>query len=95
MPRFHYAWVIVAVTLLTLIAAQAVRVAPGVIIVPLEREFGWDRAAISLSVAVSLLAFGLGGPLGGYFIDRFGPRRVLVAGLLLISAGLGGMLCMS
>lgn len=95
MPRLHYAWVIVAVTLLTLVAAQAVRAAPGVIIVPLEREFGWDRAAISLSVAVSLLAFGLGGPVGGYFIDRFGPRRVLVAGLLLISAGLGAMLTMS
>ena len=95
MPRFHYAWVIVGITLVTLMAAQAVRAAPGIIIVPLEREFGWDRAAISLSVAVSLLAFGLGGPLGGYFIDRFGPRRVLVGGILFISAGLGGMLYMS
>lgn len=88
MPRFHYAWIVVAVTLVTLMAAQAVRAAPGVIIVPLEREFGWDRAAISLSVAVSLLAFGLGGPLGGFFVDRFGPRRVLIAGMLLISSGL-------
>ena len=59
--RFHYAWIIVAVTLVTLMAAQAVRAAPGIIIVPLEREFGWDRASISLAVAVSLLAFGLGG----------------------------------
>lgn len=95
MRGLHYAWVIVGITLVTLMAAQAVRAAPGVIIVPLEREFGWDRAAISLSVGVSLLAFGLGGPLGGFFLDRFGPRRVLVAGLILISGGLGALLVMS
>jgi MFS family permease len=86
--RFHYAWVIVAVTLVTLMAAQAVRAAPGVIIVPLEQEFGWDRAAISLAVGVSLLAFGLGGPLGGWLLERFGPRRLLTGGILLIGAGL-------
>src|SRR5512132_634584 len=86
--RFHYAWVIVAVTLVTLMAAQAVRAAPGVIIVPLENEFGWDRAAISLAVGVSLLAFGLGGPLGGWLLERFGPRRLLIGGILLIAAGL-------
>src|SRR6185503_10727471 len=84
--RFHYAWVIVAVTLVTLMAAQAVRAAPGVIIVPLEQEFGWDRAAISLAVGVSLLAFGLGGPLGGWLLERFGPRRPLTGGILLIGA---------
>jgi MFS family permease len=86
--RFHYAWVIVAVTLVTLMAAQAVRAAPGIIIVPLEQEFGWDRAAISLAVGVSLLAFGLGGPLGGWLLERFGPRRLLIGGVLLIAAGL-------
>ena len=86
--RFHYAWVVVGVTLVTLMAAQAVRAAPGVIIVPLEQEFGWDRAAISLAVGVSLLAFGLGGPLGGMLLERFGPRRLLVGGILLIGAGL-------
>ncbi|HEV8670525.1 MAG TPA: MFS transporter, partial [Candidatus Limnocylindria bacterium] len=92
--RLHYAWVVVAVTLVTLMAAQAVRAAPGVIIVPLEQEFGWDRAAISLAVGVSLLAFGLGGPLGGWLLERFGPRRLLTAGILLIGAGLFGMINM-
>ncbi|MEP6693754.1 MAG: MFS transporter [Chloroflexota bacterium] len=86
--RFHYAWVVVAVTLVTLMAAQAVRAAPGVIIVPLEQEFGWDRAAISLAVGVSLLTFGLGGPLGGMLLERFGPRKLLIGGLVLIALGL-------
>jgi MFS family permease len=93
--RFHYAWVVVAVTLVTLMAAQAVRAAPGVIIVPLEQEFGWDRAAISLAVGVSLLAFGLGGPLGGMLLERFGPRRLLIAGVLLIAVGLFALMNIS
>src|SRR5258705_1662910 len=93
--RFHYAWVIVAVTLVTLMAAQAVRAAPGVIIVPLEQEFGWDRAAISLAVGFSLLTFGIGGPLGGWLLERFGPRRLLLGGILLMGAGLFALINVS
>lgn len=92
MPRFHYAWVVVAVTFLSLLTAQAVRATPGLIILPLETEFGWDRASISLAVAVSLIAFGLGGPLGGGLVDRFGPRRVLVGGIALIAGGTWALL---
>ena len=85
--RLHYAWVIVAVTFLALLVAASVRAAPGVIILTLKNEFGWDRASISLAVAVSILAFGLGGPIGGTVVDRFGPRRALLSGLALIAAG--------
>src|SRR5207249_1116722 len=67
--RFHYAWVVVAVTFLALLAAQAVRAAPGVIITSLESEFGWSRTAISFAISLSILTFGLGGPLGGTLID--------------------------
>src|SRR5438552_5787317 len=89
---FHYAWVVSAVTFLTLLVAAGVRTAPGVFIKPFEDEFGWNRASISLAVAVSLLAYGLGGPLGGSLVDRFGPRKVMLGGLVLIALGLGPML---
>ncbi len=84
----HYAWVVVLVTFFVLLAAAGVRAAPGVLIKPLEAEFGWDRSSISLAIAVSILAFGLGAPLSGGLIDRFGPRRVMLGGLALIVAGL-------
>ncbi len=90
--RFHYAWIVVAVTFLAVLASQAVRAAPGVIITSLESEFGWSRAAISFAIALSILTFGLGGPLGGTLIDRFGPRRVMLAGTVCIVAGLFGLL---
>ncbi|MGH2376954.1 MAG: MFS transporter [Candidatus Limnocylindria bacterium] len=90
--RLHYAWVVVAVMFVSLLVAQAVRATPGLIILPLETEFGWDRASISLAVALSLIAFGLGGPLGGGLVDRFGPRRVLLAGIGLIAGGIWALL---
>src|SRR6266850_5016399 len=86
--RFHYAWVVTAVTFVALLAAASVRAAPGVIIIPLESEFGWDRASISLAVSISLITFGLGGPVGGTLVDRFGPRRALLSGLAAIAVGL-------
>ncbi|HEV8470909.1 MAG TPA: MFS transporter [Candidatus Limnocylindria bacterium] len=92
MKRFHYAWVVVAVTFLSLLAAQSVRAAPGIIITSLESEFGWSRTAISFAISLSILTFGLGGPLGGTLIDRFGPRRVMLVGNALIVAGLLGLL---
>jgi MFS family permease len=90
--RFHYAWVVAAVTFLALLVAASVRAAPGVIILPLQTEFGWDRASISLAVAVSIIAFGLGGPVGGAVVDRFGPRRALLSGIVLIAAGMFALL---
>lgn len=86
--RWHYAWIIVAVTFGALLVAAGVRTAPTVIIVPLEAEFGWDRGSISFAVAISLFAYGFGGPVGGSLVDRFGPRRVMLGGLGLTALGL-------
>ncbi len=85
LPRFHYAFVVVAVTFVALLASQTIRSTPGLLMVPLESEFGWSRASISLAVAVSLITYGFGGPLGGNLVDRLGPRLTLVGSIALIS----------
>lgn len=86
-PRFHYAWVIVAVGFLLLLASAGVRSAPGVLIEPLEDDFGWTRGEISLALAVSLLALGFAGPASGWVIGRIGMRAMAVLFIVLSVAG--------
>lgn len=95
LARFHYAWIVLTVTFLTLLFAAGVRTIPGVIITPLEAEFGWDRSSISFAVALSLFAYGFGGPIAGTLVDRFGPRRIMTGGLALIVFGLIPIMAMS
>jgi sugar phosphate permease len=87
--QFFYGWVVVAVTVVTLIVSAGVRSAPGVFIVPLQDDMGWSRTAISFAVSLGLLLFGLAGPFSGWLMDRFGPRRVMLAGLVLVALSTG------
>ena len=79
MKKPHYAWIALAVTFVVLLTSAAVRATPAVLIVPLEHEFGWSRAAISSAISVNLLLYGLIGPFAAGFINRYGPRRVMAA----------------
>src|SRR3954454_16607304 len=85
----HYAWVIAAVSFLTLITAAGFRATVGVLIVPLQDEFGWSRATIGFAVAINLVVYGLGGPFAAAFVDRYGVRRVITVAVLGIALGAG------
>src|SRR5271170_4670704 len=93
--NIHYGWVIVAVTFLTTIVTAAAMSTPGVLIVPLEREFGWDTEQISSALALRLMLFGLFGPFAAAFMNRFGVRRVIIAAMVLIATGLLASLTMT
>ncbi|BBB89702.1 MAG TPA: MFS transporter [Methylomusa anaerophila] len=85
----HYGWIVVLTTLLVLIIAAGVRSTPGVLIVPFEHYFGWNRAVISFALAINLLLYGLCGPFAAALMDIYGLRRVMALALLLIAAGAG------
>lgn len=85
--RFHYAWVVAAVTFIAIMGAAGFRATPSVLIVPLQHEFGWNRAVISVAVSINLILFGLTGPFAAALMERFGLRVVTVGALLTISAG--------
>jgi MFS family permease len=87
---FHYAWVVVALSFLANLTVAGIRSAPSVLIHPLEAEFGWSRTAISSAASLNLLLLGLFAPLGGWLIDRVGPRRVILVCLATIALGLTG-----
>ena len=82
--RIYYGWVVVGVVFVALLVSAGVRAAPTVLINPLESELGWGRAAISAAVSVGLLLYGLSGPAAGWLMDRFGPKRLVLVGLVII-----------
>ena len=56
--RMHYAWLSVGVVFLVLLAAAGTRATPSVMMLPLEQEFGWSRATISLAISINLALYG-------------------------------------
>jgi sugar phosphate permease len=86
LKQLHYGWVVAGVTFVILLVGAGVRATPGVLMVPLETEFGWNRTAISFAVAVNIALFGLIGPFAAAVMNRFGVRRVLAAALALMTA---------
>jgi MFS family permease len=87
--RSRYAWLIVVVTFVTLITTAGFRATPGVLMVPLQHEFGWSRATVSLAVSIGLLFFGLTAPFSAALMETFGVRRVMLVALVTISTGAG------
>ncbi len=75
-----------AVTFLVGLLTAGVRAAPGVLIVPLEHEFGWSPATISFAVGINLLLYGLVGPFAAAVMDRFGVRRTMTLALVISAA---------
>ena len=50
--QVHYGWAMAGVTFLTMLVTAGAMGAPGVLIRPLEQEFGWDAAEISSALAI-------------------------------------------
>jgi len=86
--RVHYGWMIAGVTFLTMLVTAGAVGAPGVLILPLQKEFGWQNAEISSALGIRFLLFGLMAPFAAALINRFGMRRIALSALLLIAAGL-------
>jgi sugar phosphate permease len=77
--------VVAAITFLALLSSAGIRATSTVMILPLEHDFGWDRATVSLALSVNLLLYGLCGPFAGALMTRFGLKRVMLAALLTLA----------
>jgi len=85
----HYAWIVLGVTFLTLLVAAGVRATPSVLMIPLEQEFHWTRATISIAVSVNILLYGVMGPFAAAVMQRLGVRRTTMIALSLLGVGVG------
>jgi len=85
----RYAFVVAAVIFVSLLVAAGLRSAPGVLLIPWQRAFGWDRGVISLAAAVGILLYGLMGPFAAALMQSLGIRKTLAGALALMAASTG------
>jgi MFS family permease len=86
-PRLFYGWAVVAATFIVLCIGFGIAYSFAAFFQALRDEFHGSRAGISLVFGITgFLYFSLGA-VSGPLADRFGPRRVVAAGVLLIAAG--------
>ena len=83
-PRIHVLMV-VAVTFFALLVSAGLRATPGVLMLPLQINFGWDRATISFAAAVGIFLYGLVGPFAAALMISVGIRRTMLGGLGLMA----------
>jgi predicted MFS family arabinose efflux permease len=87
--RVHYAWIVLAVVFSATLAGVGVRAAPGVMIIPLQRAFGWDVGTISAAVSLNIILLGATGPFLAGLIQVLGLKRTILGCMVLLIAGTG------
>jgi len=87
--RLHYAWVVLGVVFIATLAGVGVRAAPGVMIVPMQRAFGWDVSTISGAISVNILLMGFIGPFLTGLMQIVGLKRTMMLCLAILAAGTG------
>ncbi len=85
--RVHYAWIVLVVMFTATLAGVGVRAAPGVMIVPLQRAFGWDVGTISAAISINIILMGALGPFVTGFMEVVGLKRTILLGMMLLVVG--------
>ena len=82
-----YGWKLVGLSFLILPLSSLALHGSGTLVVALERHFGWSRTVLSGAFAIGRVQDFFQGPIEGVLIDRFGPRRMIMVGFLLMGIG--------
>lgn len=85
---FYYGWIIVLLAFISLGVWLSLRTTFSVFLVALLDEYHWTHAATAGVQSVALLVYTVSSPLVGALIDRFGPRKVILPGILVLCGGL-------
>jgi MFS family permease len=83
----HSAWIVTFAAAAIMMVTMGMRQSIGLFISPLNSATGLGITTISLAFAVAQLTWGAIQPVAGAISDRYGPGRVLTAGLILLALG--------
>lgn len=89
MSRIFYGWYIVAASVgLNFYLTVVFGLGFNVFFLPILREFGWSRALTSGAFSLRAVEAGLLAPVVGFLVDRWGPRIVILLGVIFGGAGM-------
>ena len=89
MRKVFYGWYIVAASIgINFYITVAFGLGFNVFFLPVLREFGWTRALTSGAFSLRALESGFLTPVIGFLVDRWGPRIVILWGVILAGAGM-------
>lgn len=88
MKLYYGWWIVLIAALCTFLDGGIGFYSFGVFYVPLEQEFGWSRAEVSLGMSIYTLVYGGIGFFAGRLTDSRGPRFVMFAGILIMGGAL-------
>ncbi len=87
-PRIFYGWWLVGLSLvLTGMTSGAIWGSVGVWLKTMELNFGWTRTQMTGAFSMAQLEGSIVGPLAGYFVDRLGPRLMVLFGAVVVGLG--------
>lgn len=88
-PRIFYGWYLVAASFTcNAFTSGAYWQGFQVFFLPILREFGWSRAALSGAFALRQIETGAFAPILGFVVDRIGPKPVIIFGAVLLGIGM-------
>jgi nitrate/nitrite transporter NarK len=87
-----FGWYMVAASIATnTIFSAAYFQGFGVLIIPIERTFGWDRWVISAAMSLRQLESGIVSPAVGFMLDRFSARKLIFWSAVISGVGFVGL----
>ena len=89
-PFLFYGWVIVVISITSMILIYGIRHSFSIFFPPILDEFGWSRGSTALMLSLNLLVYGFTAPLVGGLADRWKPRRVIFIGLTILTLATAG-----
>jgi len=81
-------WIVLACFIINLYVGGIIFFSFTAFFEPIHQEFGWSYTQISLATSLRGLEMGIFAPIVGFLVDRFGSRKLLLGGTIVIGIGL-------
>ena len=81
-------WIVLACFIINLYVGGVIYFSFTAFFEPIQHEFGWSYTQISLATSLRGLEMGIFAPIVGFLVDRFGSRKLLLGGTIVIGIGL-------